>query len=109
MVVAREEEAVGVADVGEQRVKLRGIQVLGEELEEDVVTVGTAADEPLDLVTRGGLGHPLERHLAKVGNQEEAELAEEDQDAGDDHEDVPYPDEQVDLLVDDVDGKIAQS
>ena len=52
MVVAREEEAVGVADVGEKRVKLRGIQVLGEELEEDVVTVGTAADEPLDLVTR---------------------------------------------------------
>ena len=50
--MAREEEAVGVANVVEQRVKLRGIQVLGEKLEEDVVTVGTAADEPLDLVTR---------------------------------------------------------
>ena len=50
--MAREEEAVGVANGGEQRVKLRGIQVLREELEEDVVTVGTAADEPLDLVTR---------------------------------------------------------
>ena len=60
-------------------------------------------------MTRGGLGHPLELHLAKVGNQHEAELGEEDQDAGDDHEDVPDPDEQVDLLVDDVDGKIAHS
>ena len=50
--MSREEEAVGLANIGEQRVKLRGIQVLGEELEEDVVTVGTAADESLDLVTR---------------------------------------------------------
>ena len=60
-------------------------------------------------MTRGGLGHPLERHLAEVGDQHEAELGEEDQDAGDDHEDVPDPDEQVDLLVDDVDGKITDS
>ena len=52
MVVAGKEEAVGVANVGDKRVKLRGIKVLGEELEEDVVTVGTAADEPLELVTR---------------------------------------------------------
>ena len=60
-------------------------------------------------MTRGGLGHPLERHLAEVGGQQERELGEEDQDAGDDHEDVPDPDEQVDLLVDDVDRKIAHS
>ena len=60
-------------------------------------------------MTRGGLGHPLERHLAEVGDQQEAEPGEEDLDAGDDHEDVPDPDEQVDLLVDDVDGKIAHS
>ena len=60
-------------------------------------------------MTRGGLGHPLERHLAEVGGQQEAELGEEDQDAGDDHDDVPDPDDQVDLLVDDVDGEVAHS
>jgi len=34
---------------------------------------------------------------------------EETDDGDDDHEDIPDPDDQIDLLIDDVDGKSAHS
>ena len=56
-----------------------------------------------------GLDGLMEKDVAEVGSHEEAQLAKHHQDSGDDHHEEPNPDDQVNLLVDDVDGKITNS
>ena len=56
-----------------------------------------------------GLGASLKSQHPEVGSQKEAQLGEHNQDSDDDHQEEPDPDDQVDLLVDDVDREVAHS
>ena len=107
--MAGQKESIRVADVGEESVKLCRVQVLGQELEEDVVSIGAAADQSLDMMGGSGLGAPLKSQHTEVGSQEKAQLGEHHQDSDDDHQEEPDPDDQVDLLIDDVDREVAHS
>ena len=88
---------------------MRGVQILVKELEEDVVSIGEAADKSLDVMGGSGLGAPLKSQLAEVGSKQQTQLGEHHQDSDDNHHEEPDPDDQIDLLVDDVDGKITHS
>ena len=42
-------DLLGVAEVGDQCVELGGVDVVGQDPQQDVVTIGTAPGHPLDL------------------------------------------------------------
>ena len=107
--VAGQEESIRVADVGEESVKLWRVQILFKELEEDVVSIGASTNKSLDVMGGSGFGASLKSQLAEVGSKQQTQLGEHHQDSDDDHHEEPDPDYQVDLLVDDVDGKITHS
>ena len=48
----------------------------------------------------------LDDELAKIRSDEDHDLTNDVEDCDDDHEEVPDPDDQVDLLVEDVDGQV---
>ena len=98
-----------VPEVEDELVVDGRVDVLGQLHEEEPVAVVDVVDDAPDVDLVVGLGPVAQQHGAAVGGGE-ADHPEDHVDAGPDgHGDEPEPQEDVDLLVDDVQGKHAQA
>ena len=94
-----------VSEIEDELVVDGGVDVLGQLHEEEPVAIVDLADDGLDVHLVVGLGAVAEQHCPAVDGGQ-ADHAEDHVDSGPDgNGDVPEPQEDVDLLVDDVVGQ----
>ena len=93
-----------VTKVRKERFELTGIYIVGQNLEKDKISVGATSHQSPDLVKWNIVRVFLKRQLTKVGSYEEGELVEKRDNGHDDHEEIPDPDYEIDLLVENVNG-----